>query len=235
MINICQNKYNKNTTQFFYIRSFVLRQRRLTKHKKHIIENKSNLLVNFSYDTINMVSLFGNDAPVVMEIGFGRGDSLVEMTKLNFSQNFLGIEVYIPGISSCINLATREKITNLRLIHHNAVEVLEYMIPDSSLFTVQLFFPDTWEKKRHNKRRIVQIPFAELILRKLKIGGFFHIVTDSKNYAEHILNILNGIRGYKKQSVYSAVTRPSNRILTKFEQRAHIMGQEIWDIKFLKV
>ncbi|MDR8438655.1 tRNA (guanosine(46)-N7)-methyltransferase TrmB, partial [Acinetobacter baumannii] len=135
-----------------------------------------------------------------LEIGFGMGASLVAMAKAKPEQNFLGIEVHSPGVGACLASAEEEGVQNLRVMCHDAVEVLHTMIPDNSLNMVQLFFPDPWHKARHNKRRIVQPPFAELGKSKLKLGGVFHMATAWEAYAVHMLEVMSSLEGYRNQS-----------------------------------
>lgn len=219
------------------IRSFVRRQGRLTKGQQQALDELWPVLgVEYTGEPCDFIGLFGRDAPLVLEIGFGMGKSLVEMAKANPHQNFIGIEVHAPGVGACLASAKEEGVTNLRVMCHDAVEVLENMIPDNALRLVQLFFPDPWHKARHNKRRIVQIPFAELILSKLKLGGVFHMATDWQNYAEHMLEVMQSIPGYVNQSAEADyVPRPDSRPLTKFEQRGQRLGHGVWDLMFERI
>lgn len=189
--------------------------------------------VEYQTQPVDLKELFGRDAPVVLEIGFGMGASLVTMAGNNPQQNFLGIEVHSPGVGACLADAHEAELSNLRVMCHDAVEVLENMIPDGSLEMVQLFFPDPWHKARHNKRRIVQTPFVELVLRKLKVGGVFHMATDWQHYAEHMLEVMNGVADYRNQSeTGDYVPRPASRPLTKFELRGQRLGHGVWDLMF---
>ncbi|VTR37109.1 tRNA (guanine-N(7)-)-methyltransferase [Serratia fonticola] len=161
------------------------------------------------------------------------GASLVTMAGNNPQQNFLGIEVHSPGVGACLADAHEAELANLRVMCHDAVEVLQNMIPDASLDMVQLFFPDPWHKARHNKRRIVQTPFVELVLRKLKVGGVFHMATDWQPYAEHMLEVMNSSAGYRNLSESNDyVPRPDSRPLTKFELRGQRLGHGVWDLMF---
>ncbi|MGL4601849.1 MAG: tRNA (guanosine(46)-N7)-methyltransferase TrmB [Plesiomonas sp.] len=216
------------------IRSFVRRQGRLTKGQELALENYwSEMGVDFQEQPLDFTALFGRDAPVVLEIGFGMGASLVEMAKNAPEKNFFGIEVHTPGVGACLSLAHEMGVTNLRVMCHDAIEVLEKMIPDASLSGVQLFFPDPWHKARHHKRRIVQLPFAEQLRGKLAIGGVFHMATDWENYAEHMLEIMQAAPGYRNLSTTGDfMPRPEQRPLTKFEQRGHRLGHGVWDLMF---
>lgn len=219
------------------IRSFVRRQGRLTKGQQHALDHYwPQMGVEFTPQPLNFAELFGRESPVVLEIGFGMGASLVTMAEQNPHQDFLGIEVHAPGVGACLGSAHEAGVSNLRVMCHDAMEVLETMIPDNSLRMVQLFFPDPWHKARHNKRRIVQVPFAELILRKLKLGGVFHMATDWENYAEHMLEVMSSIPGYRNQSAEgNYVPCPDSRPLTKFEQRGHRLGHGVWDLMFERI
>ena len=160
----------------------------------------------------------------------------VAMAKAKPEQNFLGIEVHSPGVGACLASAEEEGVQNLRVMCHDAVEVLHTMIPDNSLNMVQLFFPDPWHKARHNKRRIVQPPFAELVKSKLKLGGVFHMATDWEAYAVHMLEVMSSLEGYRNQSASNDyVPRPESRPVTKFEQRGHRLGHGVWDLMFERV
>jgi len=238
MINdVISPEYDENGRAMRRIRSFVRRQGRLTKGQQHALDNYWPLMgVEYQAQPIDLVDLFGREGPVVLEIGFGMGASLVTMAGNNPQQNFLGIEVHSPGVGACLGSAHEAGVDNLRVMCHDAVEVLENMIPDNSLRMVQLFFPDPWHKARHNKRRIVQVPFAELVMRKLKLGGTFHMATDWESYAEHMLEVMSSIEGYKNQSEdNSYVPRPESRPLTKFEQRGQRLGHGVWDLMFERV
>lgn len=238
MINdVITPEFDENGRPLRRIRSFVRRQGRLTKGQELALEQYWPVMgVEFQPEPLDLVALFGRDAPVVLEIGFGMGASLVSMAQSNPQQNFLGIEVHAPGVGACLGSAKEAGVENLRVICHDAVEVLEKMIPDNSLRMVQLFFPDPWHKARHNKRRIVQVPFAELVLRKLKPGGVFHMATDWEAYAEHMLSVMSSVAGYRNQSENGDyVPRPDTRPLTKFEQRGQRLGHGVWDLMFERV
>ncbi|MFC6377947.1 tRNA (guanosine(46)-N7)-methyltransferase TrmB [Tatumella terrea] len=219
------------------IRSFVRRQGRLTKGQQHALDHYwPQMGVEFTPQPVNFAALFGRESPVVLEIGFGMGASLVTMAEQNPHQDFFGIEVHAPGVGACLGSAHEAGVSNLRVMCHDAMEVLETMIPDNSLRMVQLFFPDPWHKARHNKRRIVQVPFAELILRKLKLGGVFHMATDWENYAEHMLEVMQSIPGFQNQSADGTfVPRPDTRPVTKFEQRGQRLGHGVWDLMFERI
>ena len=238
MINdVITPEFDENGRPLRRIRSFVRRQGRLTKGQQLALDQYWPVMgVEYQPAPLDMTALFGRDAPLVLEIGFGMGASLVTMAQNNPQQNFLGIEVHAPGVGACLASAKEAGVENLRVMCHDAVEVLEHMIPDNSLRMVQLFFPDPWHKARHNKRRIVQAPFAELVQRKLKLGGVFHIATDWEDYATHMLEVMNSVAGYVNQSAtQDYVPRPETRPLTKFEQRGQRLGHGVWDLMFERV
>lgn len=235
--DVISPEFDENGRPMRRIRSFVRRQGRLTKGQQHALDNYWPVMgVEYQPEPVDLVSLFGRESPVVLEIGFGMGASLVTMAQNNPQQDFLGIEVHSPGVGACLSSAQEAGVENLRVMCHDAVDVLEKMIPDNSLRMVQLFFPDPWHKARHNKRRIVQAPFAELVMRKLKLGGVFHMATDWEAYAEHMLDVMNSIAGYKNQSeTQDYVPRPESRPLTKFEQRGQRLGHGVWDLMFERI
>lgn len=235
MTEVTTNEVNEDGKIVRRIRSFVRREGRLTKgQEKAMGECWPTMGIDFVQQCLDWKEVFGNDNPVVLEIGFGMGASLVEMAKNAPEKNFIGIEVHSPGVGACLASAQEAGVTNLRVMCHDAVEVFEHMIPDNSLVTLQLFFPDPWHKKRHHKRRIVQLGFAEMVRQKLIIGeGIFHMATDWENYAEHMIEIMNEAPGYKNIAVDGDfIPRPDERPLTKFEARGHRLGHGVWDIKF---
>ncbi|NIY47877.1 tRNA (guanosine(46)-N7)-methyltransferase TrmB [Cedecea colo] len=235
--DVISPEFNEEGRALRRIRSFVRRQGRLTKGQQHALENYWPVMgVEYEGAPADFAALFGREAPVTLEIGFGMGSSLVAMAQALPEQNFLGIEVHSPGVGACLGTAHEAGVDNLRVMCHDAVEVLENMIPDNSLNMVQLFFPDPWHKARHNKRRIVQVPFAELVKRKLKLGGVFHMATDWEPYAEHMLEVMSSIDGYQNLSESNDyVPRPDSRPVTKFEQRGHRLGHGVWDLMFERV
>ncbi|MCV2885744.1 tRNA (guanosine(46)-N7)-methyltransferase TrmB [Aestuariibacter sp. AA17] len=219
------------------VQSFVKREGRLTKGQANAIENNwSEMGLEHQNGLLDFNQVFGRTAPVVLEIGFGMGKSLVEMAKNAPDHDYIGIEVHRPGVGACLMEAEEQGVTNLRVFEHDAVEVLADCVPDSSLARVQLFFPDPWHKKRHHKRRIVQPEFVQKLRGKLAIGGVFHMATDWENYAEHMLEVMSDAEGYQNQSVSNDyVPRPDHRPLTKFEQRGHRLGHGVWDLMFERV
>lgn len=221
------------------IRSFVLRTGRLSEFQRNMMnENWAEYGLDHQTEPFNFEKIYGNTNPVVLEIGFGMGKSLVEMAEQNPDKNYLGIEVHTPGVGACLAYAIEKGVKNLRVICHDATEILRDCIADGSLGGLQLFFPDPWHKAKHHKRRIVQPHFVETVAQKLSAGGFIHFATDWDNYAEHMLEVLQamqntvGIRNTSATNDY--IPRPDFRPLTKFEARGHRLGHGVWDLYFIK-
>ena len=216
------------------IRSFVLRQGRLTKGQERAFELFwPTLGIDYKAEPLDWPSVFGNTNPVHIEIGFGNGESLAEMARQNPERNYLGIEVHGPGVGHLLMRLKEFGCTNVRVCQHDAIEVLRDMVPDHSLRGLYLFFPDPWHKKKHHKRRIVQRSFLELLRSKLIDDGFFHAATDWEPYAEHMLEVLNESRDlFSNTATNDFVERPEERPLTKFEQRGIRLGHGVWDLIF---
>ena len=216
------------------IKSFVLRQGRLTPGQQKAFDTLwPKFGIEYKPEQLDPGSLFGNDHPIVLEIGFGNGDSLAQMAAAQPEKNFIGIEVHRPGVGHLLIEIGRLQLTNIRIISHDAVEVLKHCLPENSLSGIQLFFPDPWHKKRHHKRRIVQPAFLDLVSRVLKPGGFFHAATDWENYAEHIRDTIRQHPFMENTSTNDFIDKPDSRPLTKFEQRGQRLGHGVWDIMAL--
>lgn len=216
------------------IKSFVLRQGRLTKSQENAMSaHWSDFGIDFKPQLLDFNVIFGNAHPVVLEIGFGMGTSLVEMAKQHPDRNYIGIEVHQPGVGACLKSIAEVGLSNLRVMCHDAVEVIDHMIPDESLARCQIFFPDPWHKAKHNKRRLIQIPFIEKLRSKLEIGGVIHLATDWQDYAEQMLEVMVQSPAFSNRSVEgSFIPRPDYRPLTKFEQRGLNLGHGVWDLEF---
>ncbi len=212
------------------IKSFVLRQGRLTPGQEKAFQSVwPRVGIDFTGQPLNLYDVFGNDHPVILEIGFGNGDSLAKMAKNNSQCNYLGIEVHRPGVGHLLIEIDRLQLSNLRIISHDAIEVIETALADNSLTGVQLFFPDPWHKKRHHKRRIVQADFLDSLSRILMVDGFFHAATDWENYAEHIKDTL---LAHPKFSQIDNTPFADQRPKTKFEARGERLGHDVFDIVF---
>lgn len=180
--------------------------------------------------------IFDNDHPVHLEIGFGNGQTLTSMAAQHPEHNYVGIEVHRPGVGNCLLQVEEKQLSNVRVICHDAVEVLQQLIADESLSAVYIFFPDPWHKKRHHKRRLVQTGFVELLKRKIKPGGILHFATDWENYAEHMLEVMSQVTGFENQAgekQFSA--KPDYRPTTKFETRGIRLGHGVWDLLFTRI
>jgi len=183
----------------------------------------------------DFVQVFGRDAPLIIEIGFGNGESLAKMAAANPDTDYIGIEVHRPGVGHLMMLLDQQGISNVRIFCHDAIEIIEQKIADASLAGVHLFFPDPWPKKKHHKRRIVRQSFVELLVRKLEPDGYFHAATDWQNYAESMLAVLSVEPAlYNTSSTDDYCERPEYRPLTKFEQRGIRLGHGVWDLIFRK-
>lgn len=216
------------------IRSFVRRAGRLTTSQQRALDELwPQYGIEFTPQLLELETILERTAPVVLEIGFGNGESLVQLASDDPSTDFLGIEVHDPGVGHCLLAAREAGITNLRLISHDAIEVLESQIPFASLSRINLYFPDPWPKKRHHKRRIVQAGFLDLCADRLESGGSLHIATDWANYAEYIDEVLGDYSRFAcTERREHGGERPLARPATKFERRGLRHGHRIWDWQF---
>lgn len=219
------------------IRSFVRRAGRLTSSQQRALEDLwPRYGIEYAAGALDLAALFGRTAPIVLEIGFGNGDTLVEMAATHPDQDFLGIEVHEPGIGHCLIAAEKAGVSNLKLIAHDAIEVLDQQVAPGSIARINLYFPDPWPKKRHHKRRIVQASFLDLCADRLVAGGAIHIATDWANYAEHIDETFAGSPRFRcaKRREHDG-DRPLDRPVTKFERRGLRHGHRIFDWRFEKI
>ena len=218
------------------IRSFVLRHGRMTAAQRRAYDTGwERFGIDFTGRPLDFDALFGRPGPRVLEIGFGMGHSLAEMAAAAPDSNFLGIEVHRPGVGKLLHLVQEQGLTNVRVLCHDAVEVLRDGIEPGSLDTLQVFFPDPWHKKRHHKRRLIQPPFVELAASRLRPGGRLHLATDWENYAEQMLEVLSACPLLENTVAGGGYApRPAHRPLTKFEQRGERLGHGVWDLVFQK-
>ncbi|MEZ5490023.1 MAG: tRNA (guanosine(46)-N7)-methyltransferase TrmB [Gammaproteobacteria bacterium] len=217
------------------IRSYVIRGGRLTTSQQKALETLSaDYVVDFRPEPLDKESLFGNAHPVIVEIGFGMGDSLLAMAKNHPERNFLGIEVHKPGIGKLLLGIASDDIANIRVINHDAREVIERCFVNQSLDGIQIFFPDPWHKKRHNKRRLIQAGFVELLVSRLKAGGKLHLATDWEPYAEQMLEVLEANQALINSAGPGNFATPGDRPTTKFEQRGRKLGHGVWDLHFTR-
>jgi len=219
------------------IRSFVKREGRMTPGQTLAYETMMPIYgFDYQKQTLDFSALFGNDGPVSVEIGFGMGTSLVEQAQCHPECNYIGIEVHRPGVGSLLVKMKEAGITNIRVISHDAVEVLSEMLPDDSIELLQLFFPDPWHKRKHHKRRIVNPDFVQLLHHKVKTSGHFHMATDWQNYAQHMLKVMQAAEGWKNCSASNDyIPKPENRPVTKFQKRGEGLGHGVWDLMFSRI
>jgi tRNA (guanine-N7-)-methyltransferase len=209
------------------VRSYVLRSGRLTAGQARALERCwSRWGVDFAPSPLDLDALFGRHAPRVLEIGFGNGELLAAMAARHPDTDFLGVEVHEPGVGHCLMLVEELGITNVRVIRHDAIEVLRLQVPDGGLDQVSLFFPDPWPKKRHHKRRIVQPSFLALVARKLAPGGRFRVATDWAPYAEHIREAA------RAEPALALEDAAGERPKTRFERRGERLGHSVTDLVY---
>lgn len=222
----------QETNRAAHIRSFVLRQGRVSSAQQRYHETMmAKVGVPYSPTPIDLNTLFGRQAPKILEIGFGMGETSAHIAEAHPENDYLGIEVHTPGVGSLCKLIAERGINNQRIIQHDAVEVLRDMIAPDSLAGVHIFFPDPWPKKRHHKRRLIQAPFVALLASRLQVGGYVHCATDWEEYAQQMLEVLTG-ETLLENTAADFAPRPAYRPLTKFEQRGLRLGHGVWDLVF---
>jgi tRNA (guanine-N7-)-methyltransferase len=187
--------------------------------------------VAYSDEILDFRQLFGRIAPCVVEVGSGMGETTATIAAAHPQNDYIALEVHTPGVGSLLKHIAEKGLTNLRVIQHDAVEVLEHMIASAALSGVHVFFPDPWPKKRHHKRRLIQAEFARLVATRLRAGGYVHVATDWAEYAEHILQVLSA-EPMLENTAAGYAPRPDYRPPTKFEERGVKLGHGVWDIVF---
>jgi tRNA (guanine-N7-)-methyltransferase len=214
------------------IRSYVLRAGRMGPGQQRALDELGpRFVLPFTARPLALAETFGRIAPTVLEIGFGMGDATAQIAAARPDINFIGIEVHQPGVGALLKRIGELELTNLRLIQHDAVEVLEQMIAPASLAGVHLYFPDPWHKKRHHKRRLVQSDFVARLVTRLAPGGYLHCATDWQPYAEQMLQVLSA-ESALRNSAETFAPRPDWRPQTKFEQRGLKLGHGVWDLLY---
>ena len=183
---------------------------------------------------INLNQIFERENPKILEIGFGMGTATAQIAQKLPEKDFLAIDVHGPGVGNLCKLISEQQLTNIRVMRHDAVEVVENMLSDNSLDGIHIFFPDPWHKKRHNKRRLIQIPFIEKLLPKLKQGGYIHLATDWEEYAVQMLEVLSSFPEQLANTATDYAPTPNYRPETKFEARGKRLGHGVWDLVFIK-
>ncbi len=221
------------------IKSFVLRSGRITKLQQHALDNYAQLycIPYYADKNLDFSSLFGNNNPTVVEIGFGDGEATYQMAERNPGTNCLALEVYPPGVGALLDVVHEKKLANVRIIHHDAAEVVENMIADGKVSGFHIFFPDPWQKKRHNKRRLINNAFVSILADKLKEGGYIYCATDWEDYALQMQEVLRGET--RLSSPFEGFVEKPNAIVpwrpeTKFERKGIAVGRTIFESYFVK-
>jgi tRNA (guanine-N7-)-methyltransferase len=219
------------------IRSFVRRGGRITAAQARALEELWPLFgIEFSPAPLDLNTAFRRCAARVLEIGFGNGDALLARAAQEPQRDFLGIEVHEPGVGRVLQGAQTQALKNLRVICHDAVEVLARQIDDAAFDEILIFFPDPWPKKRHHKRRLIQPEFSTLLARKLKPGGSLRLATDWQSYAEQMLEVLNDCKDLANCAPHAGfIDRPESRPPTRFECRGRRLGHGVWDLEYRKL
>jgi tRNA (guanine-N7-)-methyltransferase len=215
-----------------HIRSYVLRQGRVTVAQQRAVDTLKPVFgIPYTAAPLDLEAAFDRAAPKILEIGFGMGDSTATIAQANPQNDYLCLEVHTPGVGNLFKVMDEQGLTNIRIIQHDAVVVLRDMISDATLDGVHIFFPDPWHKARHNKRRLIQAPFIDKLMAKLKPGGYIHVATDWENYAEQVLEVLSA-EPQLENTAAGYAPRPEYRPLTKFEKRGINLGHGVWDLVF---
>ncbi|MHB1236488.1 MAG: tRNA (guanosine(46)-N7)-methyltransferase TrmB [Gallionella sp.] len=215
-----------------HIRSFVLRQGRVSPAQQRACDTLlPRFGIPYTAQALDLDPAFGRSAPKILEIGFGMGDSTASIALAHPENDYLALEVHTPGVGNLLKLVDTQHISNIRIIQHDAVEVVRDMLGEATLDGIQIFFPDPWHKARHNKRRLIQAPFVALLAGKLKPGGYIHVATDWEDYAMQVLKVLNE-DALLENTAADYAPRPAYRPLTKFEQRGLRLGHGVWDLLF---
>nr|WP_124081256.1 tRNA (guanosine(46)-N7)-methyltransferase TrmB [Pigmentiphaga humi] len=215
-----------------HIRSFVHRRGHITLGQKEALETLSGAwTLPYTDRHVSFAQVFGREAPTVLEIGFGMGETTEKIALAHPGRNFLGVEVFNAGVGAMLRRIETSGLNNLRIVQHDAVEVMRDMIPPGSLAGVHIYFPDPWPKKRHHKRRLIQPPFIALLASRIAPGGYLHCATDWQHYAEQMLEVLGG-EPQLANTCEGYAERPAWRPQTKFETRGLRLGHGVWDLIF---
>ena len=215
-----------------HIRSYVLRQGRVSNAQQRCYDSlMPQYGIPYSAQTLALDTAFGRSAPKILEIGFGMGESTATIAAAHPDLDYLAIEVHTPGVGGLLKQIGEKQLSNIRIIQHDAVEVLRDMLANHALDGAHIFFPDPWHKSRHNKRRLIQAPFVALLVKKLKPGAYLHVATDWQDYAEQVLAVLSA-EPLLQNTAENYAPRPDYRPLTKSEQRGLKLGHGVWDLVF---
>ncbi|OYW36024.1 MAG: tRNA (guanosine(46)-N7)-methyltransferase TrmB [Hydrogenophilales bacterium 12-61-10] len=217
------------------MRSYVLRAGRVGPGQaRALAEIGPQCMLPYQAGLLDLDAAFGRSAPHILEIGFGMGEGLAEIAAAHPENDYLGVEVHTPGVGALLKQVGERGLTNVRVIQHDAVEVLTRMVAPDSLAGIHIFFPDPWHKKRHHKRRLIQPPLVALLASRIQPGGYIHLATDWQDYAEQMLVVL-AAEPLLANTVADYAPRPDTRPLTKFEQRGIRLGHGVWDLVFKRV
>ncbi len=222
------------STEHGHIKSYVRRAGRMSEAQTRAYsEMMPKIGLTYAAQNIDLVAVYGRNAPKILEIGTGMGETTAKIADTNRENDYLGVEVHVPGVGALCKQIAERQLSNLRICQHDAVEVVRDMLPEAALDGIHVFFPDPWHKARHNKRRLIQPPFVALLASRLKPGGYFHCATDWEEYAHQMLEVLTGEPTLANSSAGFA-PRPDYRPLTKFENRGLRLGHGVWDVIFKK-
>ena len=221
------------------IRSFVRRTGRTTVGQaKAFADVGPKFLLPYTGEAMDFATVYGRAAPTILEIGFGMGEATAHIAALMPEKNFLCCEVHTPGVGALLKRIDEQSLGNIRILQHDAVEVIDNMLPLASLVGAHIFFPDPWHKTKHNKRRLIQAPLIAKLAARLKPGGYLHCATDWQPYAEQILEVLNAeplLKNTADTAGAAYAPKPDYRPLTKFENRGIKLGHGVWDLVFTRV
>ena len=237
-----------------HIKSFVRRAGRMSEAQhRYFDEMMPKIGITYQSSPIDLTAVFGRNAPKILEIGCGMGETTARIAEAMPEKDFFGLEVHVPGVGALCKLIAEKNLSNLRIGNHDAVEVVRDMLPEGSLDGIHIFFPDPWHKTRHKKRRLIQPPFVELLASRLKPGGYIHCATDWENYALQMLEVLGqesslqnsvanptaaelaaALDADRAEGLAGFAPRPDYRPLTKFENRGLRLGHGVWDLVFIK-
>jgi tRNA (guanine-N7-)-methyltransferase len=216
------------------IRSYVRRAGRVTTGQAKALEQfGAHFILPFQAQLLNFKAVFGRAAPTILEIGFGMGEATAHIAALMPEKNFLCCEVHDPGVGALLKRIGEQELKNIRIVQHDAVQVIDNMLPEESLAGVHVFFPDPWHKARHNKRRLIQPPLVSRLTSRLQPGGYIHCATDWEPYAQQMLEVL-GAEPQLENTARGFAARPQHRPLTKFENRGLKLGHGVWDVVFVR-
>jgi tRNA (guanine-N7-)-methyltransferase len=237
-----------------HIKSFVRRAGRMSEaQQRYLAEMMPKIGIEYRPEAIDLNAVFGRPNRKILEIGCGMGETTAKIAEAHPENDYFGLEVHVPGVGALCKLIAEKSLSNLRIGHHDAVEVVRDMLPEGSLDGIHVFFPDPWHKTRHKKRRLIQPPFVALLASRLKPGGYFHCATDWENYALQMLDVLGGeasldnsvanpspaalaaaLEADSAAGLAGFAPRPEYRPLTKFENRGLRLGHGVWDLVFIK-